>query len=67
MSIEKDKKIKEKYNVKTGFFEDGLPNARIGNKPDYIVLTNGVIKDQKGSNYPVKDKEMFRDDWELVE
>ena len=37
MSNDKDKKIKEKYNVETGFFEDGLPYARIGAKPNTIV------------------------------
>ncbi len=34
---DKDKKLKTKYNVETGFFEDGLPYARIGNKPNILV------------------------------
>ena len=37
MSKDKDKKIKERYNVETGFFEDGLPYARMGDKPNIIV------------------------------
>ncbi|MFX1406103.1 MAG: alpha/beta fold hydrolase [Promethearchaeota archaeon] len=37
MSTNRDKKIKEKYGVETGFFEDGLPYARMGNKPKIIV------------------------------
>lgn len=34
---DKDKKLKRKHNVETGFFEDGLPYARIGNKPKIII------------------------------
>ena len=37
MVNEKNKRIKNKYNVETGFFEDGLPYARIGDKPNIIV------------------------------
>ncbi|MHA1729416.1 MAG: alpha/beta fold hydrolase [Promethearchaeota archaeon] len=33
----KKNNFNEKYNVKTGFFEDGLPYARIGTKPNIIV------------------------------
>jgi len=33
----KDKKLKEKYNIETGFFEDGLPYTRMGNKPNILV------------------------------
>lgn len=40
--------------------------ANNSNKPTYIVLTNGVIKDQNGSNYPVKDSEIFTDSWNYV-
>jgi len=34
---DKDKKLKRKHNVETGFFEDGLPYARVGNKPNILV------------------------------
>ena len=37
MSKDKDKKFKEKYGVKTGFFENGLPYARMGEKPSVII------------------------------
>jgi len=37
MGVVKDRKIKERYHVDTGFFEDGLPYARIGTKPNIIV------------------------------
>ena len=33
----KDKKIKKQYTVEKGYFEDGLPYARIGNNPNIIV------------------------------
>ncbi|MBY8992260.1 MAG: alpha/beta hydrolase [Candidatus Lokiarchaeota archaeon] len=33
---EKDKKVKNKYNVDTGFSVDGLPYARIGNHPNIL-------------------------------
>ena len=34
---DKEKKIKKKCNEETGFFEDGLPYARLGNKPNILV------------------------------
>jgi len=37
MSKDKDKKVKEKYGVETGFFEDGLSFARMGDKPNILV------------------------------
>ncbi|MFX0165790.1 MAG: alpha/beta fold hydrolase [Candidatus Hodarchaeota archaeon] len=39
---EKDKKIKKKHDVKTGYFEDGLPYARIGNKSNILVNIEGL-------------------------
>ena len=37
MSKRKDRKVKEKYNVETGFSEEGLPYARIGDKLDILI------------------------------
>ncbi len=37
MTKDKDKKIKEKYDIETGFFEGGLNYARMGNKPDVLI------------------------------
>ena len=34
---DKDKKLKRRHNVETGFFEDGLPYARIGSKQKIII------------------------------
>ena len=42
MAKDKDRKIKEKYGVETGYFEDGLPYARIGTKPTIIVNIDGL-------------------------
>ena len=38
----KDEKFKEKNNIKTGFFEDGLPYARMGNKPSILVCIEAL-------------------------
>jgi len=55
MSKTKDKKIKEKCNVETGFFEDGLPYARIGNKPNYIVNIEALsFKHEPPSGFMLK-------------
>lgn len=55
MSKDKDKKIKEKYNVETGFFEDGLPYARIGDKPNIIVNIEALsFKHEPPSGYTLK-------------
>ena len=37
MTKDKDKKIKEKYNVETGSFEDGLTYARTGDNPNVLI------------------------------
>lgn len=37
MSKDKDKKIKEKYDVETGSFEDGLTYARTGDNPNVLI------------------------------
>ena len=42
MSKDKDRKPKEKHKAEIGFFEDGLPYARIGNKPKYIVCLEAL-------------------------
>lgn len=55
MSKDKDKKIKERYNVETGFFEDGLPYARMGDKPNIIVNIEGLsFKNEPSSGFPLK-------------
>jgi len=35
--LKKNKKINGKYNIETGFFKNGLPYARIGDKPEILV------------------------------
>ncbi|MFO7796070.1 MAG: alpha/beta fold hydrolase [Promethearchaeati archaeon] len=37
MAKDKDRRIKEKYNIETGYFEDGLPYARMGNNNEIII------------------------------
>jgi len=37
MVKDKDRKIEEKYNIETGYFDDGLPYARIGNKSEILI------------------------------
>jgi pimeloyl-ACP methyl ester carboxylesterase len=37
MTKRKDAKIKAKYNIETGFTEEGLPYARIGNNSDILL------------------------------
>ncbi|MHA2088122.1 MAG: hypothetical protein ACW972_07590, partial [Promethearchaeota archaeon] len=37
MSKDKNRKLKEKYSVETGFFDNGLPYARMGNKPNVLI------------------------------
>lgn len=52
---DKDKKIKKKYNVETGFFEDGLPYARIGNKPNILVNIEALsFKNEPPSGFALK-------------
>ena len=55
MSKDKDKKVKEKYNVETGFFEDGLPYARVGDKPEIIVNIQALsFKNEPPSSFELK-------------
>ena len=55
MSKDKDRKIKKKYKVETGFFEDGLPYARIGNKPSFIVNLEALtFKNEPPSGFVLK-------------
>ena len=70
MSNDKDKKIKEKYNVETGFFEDGLPYARMGNKPNIIVNIEALsFKHEPPSRFAlkqfVKTARAFTDEYTL--
>ena len=55
MSKIKDKKIKAKYATETGFFEDGLPYARIGDQPNIIVNIEALsYKHQPPSGFTLK-------------
>ncbi len=55
MSKDKDKRVKKKYNVETGFFEDGLPYARIGDKPNIIVNIEALsFKHEPPSGFTLK-------------
>ncbi len=55
MPRDKDKQRKEKLNVETGFFEDGLPYARIGNNSHYIVNIEALTFTNKPpSNFMIK-------------
>jgi pimeloyl-ACP methyl ester carboxylesterase len=42
MAKEKNGKLKKKYNIQTGFFEGGLPFARIGDNPDILVILEAL-------------------------
>jgi pimeloyl-ACP methyl ester carboxylesterase len=39
---DKDRKIKKKFDVETGFFEDGLPYARMGRKSNVILIIEAL-------------------------
>ena len=55
MLKDKDKRVRKKYNVETGFFEDGLPYARIGNKPNNIVNIEALsFKHEAPSGFMLK-------------
>ena len=55
MSKSKDRKIKEKYNIETGFSEDGLPYARIGNKSNILINIEALsFKHEPPSGFMVK-------------
>jgi len=55
MLIDKDKKITEKYKAETGFFEDGLPYARMGNKTKIIVNIEALsFKHEPPSGFTLK-------------
>jgi pimeloyl-ACP methyl ester carboxylesterase len=52
---EKDIKIKKKYNVETGLFEDGLPYARIGNKSKILINIEALsFKHEPPSGFMLK-------------
>jgi pimeloyl-ACP methyl ester carboxylesterase len=55
MNKDKDKKIKEKYNIETGFFEDGLPYARMGNKQNILLNIEALsFKHEPPSGFMLK-------------
>jgi pimeloyl-ACP methyl ester carboxylesterase len=55
MKKDKDKKIKQKYKVETGFFEDGLPYARMGDKPKILVNIEALsFKHEPPSGFMLK-------------
>lgn len=55
MSKDKDRRIKEKYNVETGYFEDNLPYARIGDKPNILLNIEGLsFKHEPPSGFMIK-------------
>ena len=55
MSIHNDKNINILYNAETGFFENGLPYARIGNKPNIIVNIEALsFKHEPPSGFSLK-------------
>jgi len=37
MGSKKDEKYKKKYGIETGFFENGLPYAQVGNNPEILL------------------------------
>jgi pimeloyl-ACP methyl ester carboxylesterase len=70
MSKDKDRKIKEKFNIETGFFEDGLPYARMGNNPNIIVNIEALsFKHEPPSGFMlkqfVKSAKIFAKDYTL--
>ena len=70
MTKDKDKKIKEKYNVETGYFEDGLPYARMGNKPNILVNIEALsFKHEPPSGFTLKffakSSKVLSDDYTL--
>jgi len=55
MKKDKYKKIKQKYNVETGFFKDGLPYARMGDKPKIMVNIEALsFKHEPPSGFMLK-------------
>ncbi|MHA2127286.1 MAG: alpha/beta fold hydrolase, partial [Promethearchaeota archaeon] len=55
MSRVKYKKLTDQYDVETGYFEDGLPYARIGNKPNIIVNIEALsFKHEPPSGFALK-------------
>ena len=55
MSKNKDKKIEDKTNIETGFFEDKVPYARIGNKSNILVNIEALTyKHEPPSGFSLK-------------
>ena len=70
MSKDKDKKIKEKYTVETGYFEDGLPYARMGNNSNILVNIEALsFKHEPPSGFRlklfIKSAKFFTEDYTM--
>jgi len=68
MGKSKDIKLKQKHDVETGFFENGLPYARIGKKPDIIINIEALTyKHEPPSGFIlkqfIKDSQIFTEDY----
>ncbi|TFG13896.1 MAG: alpha/beta hydrolase [Promethearchaeota archaeon] len=64
----KDSKLKQKYDVETGFLENGQPYARIGKKPDIIINIEALTyKHEPPSGFVlkqfIKDSQIFLEDY----
>ncbi len=56
MVKDKNKHIKEKYDVETGYLEDGLPYAHIGTKQNIIVFIDGIsLKNVPPSGFMLRE------------
>ena len=63
-----EKNKKKKFPIETGYFEDGLPYAKIGNKPKILVNIEALSTEHKPPSGFVlsqfkKDAEPFLDDY----
>jgi pimeloyl-ACP methyl ester carboxylesterase len=53
---EKFRKLREKYDLETGFFENGLPYARVGNKDNILINIEALsMKHEPPSGFILKD------------
>ncbi len=56
MKILNSERFKEKYNIETGFLNNGLPYARIGNKPHILINIKGLsFKNEPPSGFMLKE------------
>ena len=68
MNVSKEKDSKEKFPIETGYFEDGLPYAKIGDKSKILVNIEALSTEHKPPsgfvlNQFKKDAEPFLDDY----